>query len=90
MAFGRAKKKPEPLNESGLYDFAVKALGRQMRSESELRRLMSGRAEKGVEGEAVIARVVARLREYGTWTISPLPRLMRACGSRTRSWASGG
>jgi len=65
MAFGRAKKKPEPLNESGLYDFAVKALGRQMRSESELRRLMSGRAEKGVEGEAVIARVVARLREYG-------------------------
>jgi len=65
MAFGRPKKKPEPLNEAGLYDFAVKALGRQMRSESELRRLMHGRVEQGAAGEAVIAKVVARLREYG-------------------------
>ena len=65
MAFGRPKKKPEPLNESGLYDYAVKALGRQMRSESELRRLMHTRVEQGSEGEAVIAKVVARLREYG-------------------------
>jgi regulatory protein len=63
MAFGRPKKKPEPLNEAGLYDYAVKALGRQMRSEAELRRLMGGRVEQGAAGEAVIAAVIAQLKE---------------------------
>ena len=65
MPFGRAKKKAEPLNEAGLYDYAVKALGRSMRSESELRRLMRDRVENGERGEAIITAVVARLREYG-------------------------
>jgi regulatory protein len=36
-----------------------------MRSESELRRLMNTRVEPGSRGEAVIATVVARLKEYG-------------------------
>jgi regulatory protein len=65
MAFGRAKKQPEPLSETGLFDYAVKALGRRMRSEAELRRLMHGRAEQGDRGEAMIASVIARLKEYG-------------------------
>ena len=47
MPFGRNAKKKDPLNEAGLYDFAVKALGRQMRAEAELRRLMTARAEPG-------------------------------------------
>ena len=53
------------LNEAGLYDYAVKALGRQMRSEAELRRLMSSRAEPGARGEAAVAAVIARLKDHG-------------------------
>src|SRR3974377_1148725 len=60
------KSKPrEFLNENGLYDYAVKALGRRMRTEVELRRLMAARVEPGERGEAVIRAVVARLKEYG-------------------------
>ena len=36
-----------------------------MRSEAELRRLMSSRAEPGARGEAAVAAVVARLKEHG-------------------------
>ena len=49
----------------GLYDYAVKALGRAMRTEAELRRLMRTRVEPGERGEAVVNAVVARLKEYG-------------------------
>ena len=65
MPFGRSAKKKEPLNEAGLYDYAVKALGRQMRSEAELRRLMAARAASGAHGEAAIAAAVKRLKEHG-------------------------
>ena len=66
MAFARRSAKPKAfLNHAGLYDYAVKALGRQMRSEAELRRLMSKRAEPGARGEAAVAAVVARLKEHG-------------------------
>jgi regulatory protein len=66
MPFGRKSAKPRPfLNEAGLYEYAVKTLGRQMRSEADLRRLMHSRVEPGERGEAVIAAVVARLHEYG-------------------------
>jgi regulatory protein len=53
------------LNETGLHDYAVKALGRAMRTEAELRRLMRTRVEPGERGEAIINTVVARLKEYG-------------------------
>jgi len=66
MPFGRTSPKPKAfLNEEGLYNYAVKALGRRMRSESELRRLMKLRVEPGERGEAVIGAVVARLRDHG-------------------------
>ena len=51
------------LNESGLYDYAVKALGRRMRTEVELRRLMHQRVEPGPRGDEVVAAVIGRLRE---------------------------
>jgi len=63
---GSLRKSTKPktfLNEAALYDYAVKALGRQMRSEAELRRLMSTRAEPGTRGAATVAAVVARLKE---------------------------
>jgi regulatory protein len=66
MPFQRKSGKPrEFLNENGLYDYAVKALGRRMRTEVELHRLMSARVEPGERGEAVIRNVIARLKEYG-------------------------
>ena len=46
-----------------MYEYAVKALGRRMRSEAELRRLMGTRAEPGERGEAAVRTVVARLKE---------------------------
>ena len=53
------------LNENGLYDYAVKALGRNMRTEVGLRRLMQMRVEPGERGEAVINATIARLKEHG-------------------------
>ena len=66
MAFARKSAKPKTfLSEAALYDYAVKALGRQMRSEAELRRLMAAHAEPGARGAAAIAAVVARLKDHG-------------------------
>ena len=66
MPFGRKSAKPRPfLNEAGLYEYAVRSLGRQMRSEADLRRLMKARVEPGEGGEAVVAAVIVRLKEYG-------------------------
>jgi regulatory protein len=66
VPFARKSAKPRPaLGEAGLYEYAVKALGRQMRSEAELRKLMAARAEPGARGEAAVAAVVARLKEHG-------------------------
>lgn len=61
----RAKKKPEPLAEAALYDYAVNALGRRMRTVAELTRLMRDRVEPGESGQAKIHAVLARLKEYG-------------------------
>jgi regulatory protein len=62
---GRKSSRPRAfLNEAGLFDYAVRALGRAMRTEAELRRLMKTRVAPGEAGEAMIAAVLARLREY--------------------------
>jgi regulatory protein len=63
MSF-RTKKKPEPLNEAQLYDYAIAALGRRMRTVTELKRLMRTRVEEGENGTTVISAVVARLEEH--------------------------
>jgi regulatory protein len=64
MPFQRNPAKTKaPLGEAALYDYAVKALGRRMRTQVELRRLLAQRAEPGETGEAAIASVIARLRE---------------------------
>ncbi len=66
MPFARkSAKKKEPLDETTLYDYAVKALGRRMRTEAELRRLMTARAEPGGSGEAAVRSVIVRLKEHG-------------------------
>ena len=66
MPFGRKSAKPRAfLNESGLYEYGVRSLGRQMRSEADLRRLMQKRVEPGELGAAAVAAALARLREHG-------------------------
>ena len=64
MAFVRAKKR-EPVGEAGLFEYAVGALARRMRTERDLRRLMRTRAEEGEAGGLAIDAVVVRLRELG-------------------------
>jgi regulatory protein len=63
MAFGRAKKKREPLGEAALFEYAVGALARKMRTVRDLKRLMRARAEEGEAGERAMDRVVLRLKE---------------------------
>ncbi len=62
MAFARAKKR-EPAGEAELFEYAVGALSRRMRSVRDLRRLMKARAHEGETGERDIDRVVERLIE---------------------------
>jgi regulatory protein len=63
MAFARPKKKREPLAEAALFEYAVGALARKMRTVRDLKRLMRTRAEEGEAGERAMDRVVARLKE---------------------------
>lgn len=52
-------------NESGLYEYAIKALGRRMRTEAELRRLFQSRVEPGERGDEVLRAVLVRLKDHG-------------------------
>ena len=66
MGFSRRPVKPRtPMGEPALYQYAVRALGRQMRTEVELRRLMTARAEQGENGQAAVRTAIARLKEHG-------------------------
>jgi regulatory protein len=62
MSF-RPTKKPEPLDEAALYEYAIATLGRRMRTVVELRRLMRNRVEEGETGATKILAVVHRLEE---------------------------
>ena len=63
MSFSRAPKKKQPLDEAALYEYAIGALGRRMRTVAELKRLMRKRVEEGDAGEAKTEAVIARLKE---------------------------
>ena len=88
---------PTPLDEAALYDYAVNALARSMRTVAQLKRLMRRKVEAGETGEEKIAAVVARLHEhrYLDDARSPPPtpvfaRRMTASGAAgwNRSWAA--
>jgi regulatory protein len=61
MAFSRARKKIA--DEAALYEYAVGALGRRMRSVAELKRLLRPRVQEGATGEALVEAVVNRLKD---------------------------
>jgi regulatory protein len=61
MSFSRTKRKIS--DEAALYEYAVGALGRRMRSVAELKRLLRQRVENGADGEALVEGVVSRLKD---------------------------
>jgi regulatory protein len=65
MPFGKSKKPFVPLDENALHAYAIMSLGRRMRSEADLRRLMRAKVEPTETGRVRIDAVVVRLKEYG-------------------------
>jgi regulatory protein len=65
MTFSRPKKKP--YSEDQLYEYAVGALGRRMRTVAELKRLMRARVEEAESeyGQTLIELVIRRLKDQG-------------------------
>ena len=59
----RSKKKPGPLDESALYDYAIKMLGRRMRTVAELKHLMQPKVEASESGQVKVASVLNRLQQ---------------------------
>ena len=60
MPFRRAKK---TYDEASLYEYAIGALGRRMRTVAEIKRLMRSRVEGQEHGELLVEVVVARLKQ---------------------------
>lgn len=60
MAFGRGKKLD---TEALLYEYAVGALARRMRSVAELKRLLRRRVEPGELGDTLVELIIAKLKE---------------------------
>jgi regulatory protein len=59
-----AFKRGRPIeDEAALYDYAVGALGRRMRSVAELKRLLRGRVPQGELGTVLVEMVILRLKE---------------------------
>lgn len=61
MAF--KKRKQRTYDEAALYEYAIAALGRRMRSVAEIKRLMRERVRLQEDGDALIENVVARLKD---------------------------
>jgi regulatory protein len=59
----RAHKPKQPLDVTGLYDYAVRSLGRKMRTVAEMKRLLRPRVEADEAGTAKVEAVIARLKE---------------------------
>ena len=57
------KRNQRHYDEQALYQYAIEALGRRMRTVAELKRMMRGRVARQTDGEQLIDRVVARLKE---------------------------
>ena len=61
MAF--KKRKQRTYDEAALYEYAIGALGRRMRSVAEIKRLMRERVRLQEDGDALIESVVTRLKD---------------------------
>ena len=65
MAFARPKKKS--YSEDDLYEYALEALARRMRTVAELKRMMRARLEDAESeyGQTLIELVIRRLKDHG-------------------------
>jgi regulatory protein len=57
------KRPKEIADENALYDYAIRSLGRRMRTIAELKRLMRQRVPKDERGHLLVEMVVLRLKE---------------------------
>ncbi len=60
MAFKRPR---EIADENALYDYAIRSLGRRMRTVAELKRLMRQRVPKDERGHLLVEMVILRLKD---------------------------
>lgn len=66
MPFGRkSAKSKEWLDENQLHEYALKSLGRRMRTEADLRKSLRAKVEPDETGAAKVNAVIQRLKEYG-------------------------
>ena len=64
MSFSRAKKKV--YTEEELYEYAVRALGRRMRSVAELKRLLRQKVEADTKsGQTLVEMIIRKLKDQG-------------------------
>jgi regulatory protein len=61
MAFGKPKQKL--FDEASLYEYAIGALGRRMRTVAELKRVLRQKVEQSELGNLLVETVIARLKE---------------------------
>lgn len=61
--FGKKPAVKKNYDEPMLYEYAIGALGRRMRTVAELKRLMRARVAHQADGEALVEQVTARLQE---------------------------
>jgi regulatory protein len=57
------KRPQEIVDENALYDYAIRSLGRRMRTVAELKRLMRQRVPKDERGHLLVEMVILRLKE---------------------------
>ena len=63
MAMSFRTRRRDDWTEDSLYEYAVEALGRRMRTVAELKRLMRQRVAEGELGDALIELVIRRLKD---------------------------
>jgi len=65
MAFSRPQRRP--YSEDELYEYAVAALARRMRTVAELKRMMRARVEEAASeyGQTLVELVIRRLKDHG-------------------------
>ena len=86
MPFPRPRKTD---SEDVLYEYAVGALARRMRSVAELKRLLRPRVEADTEyGKTLVELVIRRLKDQGYLTQN-MPRRIRHSGATTKSLDAG-
>jgi regulatory protein len=61
MSFGKPRQKL--FDEASLYEYAIGALGRRMRTVAELKRLLRQKVEQSELGDLLVETVIARLKE---------------------------